>query len=1016
MIIDAGTQIYIEKSMLPGVKRVLDLVRRDIELIVGYKPAVVEINNADDKADKTDKAYITEKTDISGEIEAEKFETRNRSGVIIVGTIGHSEILEKLEETGRLDLSSLRGKREVYSITVTDDIVSNGADGIGLKSRDKAESENTGTVIIAGSDKRGTIYGLFKLSEMMGVSPLVNWNHVWPQKKESVDIDCSRSMVSKEPSVKYRGFFINDEWPAFGTWAKEHFGGINAECYERVFELLLRLKGNYLWPAMWNSNFELDGPGLKSAELADELGVVMSMSHHEPCMRSGEEYSMVRGRDSIYGDAWDFNSNEEGIKRFWRDGLKRSSGFEQVITMGMRGENDTAIMRNASLADNIDLIRRVVRTQNNLIRETIDEDLTKVPRQIVLFTEVEEFFYGNEETSGLMNDEELDGVTLMLSDNNAGYLRTLPNEKMKQHKGGYGMYYHMDMHGGPHSFQWIGSTYLPRVQDQMTTAYQYGVREIWVTNIGDIGTQELGLSYFLDLAYDIDRYGVHPFVGFCGQEDMVDTDSYIRTWVEQQFGHAFCESDISSISGIISDYLELLAKRKHEALNANVFDPVNFGEADEVLRISRHIQSECNRLKSICPEEMKAAFISLIYYPASGTANLFEMWIMAGKNRHYASENRLEANVIADSIESYLKRDEELIDEYQSVDDGYFYGFGISEHIGFTFWNDEDCKLPQKIYIIPAKVPRMIVVRENEKDYLTGDFWRDMKPAVWNDAMRPDIDHFFFEIANAGQGKVDYRIESSCEWLSFSSTEGEIELKERISIDIDRGAFLGKAQGEFKVKNISAGTEAKIIINAYNPLPDDIKNAFWERDGIIAINAVNFSNKAGVPLQKSEELKEAEKKEVCIAKLIPYGRGFGGIRVYPVTADFEDSDAAPYAEYRIVSEEGGRYNLEFHLSPSTPVVFERKHFIGYSVNEGKMIRVNTVKNEKIPFFLSPQWEEEAITSVKKVVVKAELRKGLNILRFYFVSPQIILERIVFSREDSELPESFLGPKESYYHR
>ena len=280
MIIDAGTQIYIEKSMLPGVKRVLDLVRRDIELIVGYKPAVVGINNADDKADKTDKAYITEKTDISGEIEAEKFETRNRSGVIIVGTIGHSEILEKLEETGRLDLSSLRGKREVYSITVTDDIVSNGADGIGLKSRDKAESENTGTVIIAGSDKRGTIYGLFKLSEMMGVSPLVNWNHVWPQKKDGVDIDCSRSMVSKEPSVKYRGFFINDEWPAFGTWAKEHFGGINAECYERVFELLLRLKGNYLWPAMWNSNFELDGPGLKSAELADELGVVMSMSHH----------------------------------------------------------------------------------------------------------------------------------------------------------------------------------------------------------------------------------------------------------------------------------------------------------------------------------------------------------------------------------------------------------------------------------------------------------------------------------------------------------------------------------------------------------------------------------------------------------------------------------------------------------------------------------------------------------------------------------------------------------------
>ena len=186
--------------------------------------------------------------------------------VILYGTIGKSKRLDMLESAGKLELSGVRGKREVYLFQVVENPME------GVKS----------ALVIAGSDKRGTIYGLFYLSEKLGVSPLVNWNHVLPKRREYVILTEKDSFVSKEPSVKYRGFFINDEWPAFGTWADKHFSGINAACYECVFELLLRLKGNYLWPAMWASNFNLDGPGLKSAELADELGVVMGTSHHEP--------------------------------------------------------------------------------------------------------------------------------------------------------------------------------------------------------------------------------------------------------------------------------------------------------------------------------------------------------------------------------------------------------------------------------------------------------------------------------------------------------------------------------------------------------------------------------------------------------------------------------------------------------------------------------------------------------------------------------------------------------------
>ncbi|MCQ2576048.1 MAG: glycosyl hydrolase 115 family protein, partial [Treponema sp.] len=269
-----------------GVKKIAGKVCNDIFLVIGAKP---EFSDSEENA-------------------------------VIFGTIGKSELITKIAEKNKIDLKKIQNKRESYIFAVTE----------------KA-------IIIAGSDKRGTIYGLFHISELMGVSPLVDWADVLPAKKSEVEFKAG-FFVSKEPSVRFRGFFINDEWPATGNWCNHNFGGFNAKMYEHVFELLLRMKGNYLWPAMWSGRFSDDGPGLANAELADEMGVVMGASHHEPCCRAGEEYRYLRGKDSIYGDAWNFRSNEAGITKFWEDGLKRNGKFENVITVGMRGEADTAIM------------------------------------------------------------------------------------------------------------------------------------------------------------------------------------------------------------------------------------------------------------------------------------------------------------------------------------------------------------------------------------------------------------------------------------------------------------------------------------------------------------------------------------------------------------------------------------------------------------------------------------------------------------------------------------------------
>ena len=783
LTVGPGLCFFHEETAWPGVRRVAGMVQEDIRLVTGTRPADAAPGDAAGTA-------------------------------VLYGTVGRSAVLDALEQSGKIALDGVRGKWEVYLFALVEDPLP------GIRR----------ALVIAGSDKRGTIYGLFHLSERIGVSPLVHWNHVWPRRRDAVTLTAADETLSKEPSVRYRGFFINDEWPAFGTWARTHFGGVNAACYAQVFELLLRLKGNYFWPAMWSTNFSLDGPGLQSAELADELGVVMSTSHHEPCMRSGEEYTGVRGPGSPYGDAWDFAANPEGITRFWRDGLRRNGRFENVITLGMRGERDTPLLgRDSDLRENIELLRRILKTQNRLIREEVDPDLARVPRQLVLFTEVEGFLYGTDEVPGLLGDPELDGVTLMLSDNNRGYTRTLPTAAMRAHNGGFGMYYHQDMHGGAQSFEWIGSTYLPRLWEQMTMAYDYGVREIWITNIGDIGTQELGLSYFLDLAYDVDRWG---------GRDAAVTQTYLRQWLETQFAPVFAPQDLDRLARVEWDYTLLLERCKHESMHADTYHPVHFGEAEDALALCERIENDCDALRARCPETALGAFVGLVGYPACATANLAKMWLLAGRNELYARQNRVEANRLADAIGVCLDRDALLTEEYHTVDKGMYYGFGLSEHIGFTRWNEDDNEYPVRRYIHPAAKPRMILARAGETGYLTGSHWRDPVP-LWEDALRPDVDTIDFDIACGSARPLTWRIETDCPWLRFSARGGVTGGTARVTLTVDKTQLTARSEGRFRVYNVGYG-DAEVRVAAEPPAAAPA-GVFLERDGYIAMEADHYA-------------------------------------------------------------------------------------------------------------------------------------------------------------------------------
>ena len=596
-----------EESAYSGVRKVAGKVREDIAKIFGAKPIGIE---------------YTDLKDTAGFFEHPVF----------FGTVGKSELLDRLAAKGDINLFDIAGGYEVYSFNVIDNLE---FDGFTFES----------AIVIAGSDKRGTIYGLFKLSEMIGISPLSGWLDATPKKLSELKLTKEVSFTSKTPSVKYRGFFINDEWPAFGTFCKKNFGGFNAKAYERVFELLLRLKGNYLWPAMWSAIFPDDGPGLRSCELADEYGVIMGTSHHEPCMRQGEEYSRLRGPESEYGDAWDFAANREGIIRFWKDGIEKRSAFENIYTVGMRGEADTPICADGSTEDNVSLLKDVIRTQNSLIAEGTGRDIHDIPRLFVLYKEVEPFFWGDDKTGGLENDPVLDGITLMLCDDNYGNLRTLPGEEKRDRAGGWGLYYHFDYHGAPISYEWFNTNHLPKIWEELTTAYDNGIRQAWIVNVGDIFTNEYPLAFFLDLAYDFDKWGT---------ADKNSAEKYTNEFVKKNFRMLSDEVN-EDISKLLLGYTKISSRRRSEAMNDGVYAPFIYGECEELIKETDEYMKKAQELYRKLPADAVPLFYELVYVPLCANLNIQQMWALTTMNHEYAKMGSTIANSLADEIRAHLK-------------------------------------------------------------------------------------------------------------------------------------------------------------------------------------------------------------------------------------------------------------------------------------------------------------------------------------------------------------------------
>ncbi|WP_051197980.1 glycosyl hydrolase 115 family protein [Butyrivibrio sp. MB2005] len=995
----------IEKEAFEGIKIIGKTVAEDIEIVTGKRPEIHD-----------------ELSEITSE------------NLIIAATIGKSPVLDRLISDGKISVSDIDGKREVYKMSLVEAPF---PEYVSVKK----------LLVIAGSDKRGTIYGMFSLSEMCGVSPLVFWGDAAPAKKAELVLDFEKKIVSKEPSVKYRGFFINDEWPAFGNWCTERYGDVNANAYEEIFELLLRLKGNYMWPAMWNSSFSEDGPGTQSAELADTLGVIMGTSHHEPLCRAGLEWQRQYKKYSD-DNAWSFITNEKGIREFWKDGVIRNKDFENVITIGMRGESDSKLLpEDATLKDNIDVVKKAIKAQDDILREQMNPDLTGIPRMLAIYKEVEDYYYGDENTEGLKDWDELKDVIFLLSDDNHGHVRALPTKEEAKHPGGFGMYYHFDYHGAPISYEWVNCNRLSKTCEQMSLAYEAGVRDMWIVNVGDLKMNEYPLSFFMALAYDYDA-----------NKDMDKIEDFIRNWIDTQLGDGASNAQKDDIFEVLTGYSTWNSTRTPETTNPRVYNPVDFMEGDRVRSEVSRILEKATKLDKELAEPALTTYRSMIFYPAAASLNNILMNVEAAMNRELAERGCVYANHYAKSVMERVRADIKYVADFHGFNGGKWNHMMSSAHTGFRSWDAYNWSYPTVSFVSPLYEAKAIISFRGSRRLDLGTHWQG-SPALMSDAFtRPDTEQVLLDIDSRGEIGFTYEIESDCEWLICNEPKGRVEIadnaleiagsmtagassietgatesaegRKTVVFTVNRDAISGKDTAEARVKlTFDNGTvsETSLSFEADNSdmsellagLNEDLqttgssnaadtthkKNVFVERQNLIVIGAENFTEKSDVEAAGFKVIAHLGKAGTSAIKVIPATESYGVEQI--------KSGDVPCVKYAFIAEESGLYDIVFHCTMRNPIIRSGRLNFGYAVNDGDVCIAHGVGDGYFTDYQCAEWDKAVLDHEHVATAKIELRKGLNTLSVYAGDAGFVLEKLVMHKDTYELPQTYLGPVESY---
>ena len=550
---------------------------------------------------------------------------------ILIGTVGVNKQIDQWVKQGVL--RDLKGKSEKYILKT-----------IGNQ------------LVIAGSDKRGTVFGIYELSQQIGVSPWYWWADVPVVKHTDLYIK-KGEYTDGEPQVRYRGLFLNDEAPCLTTWVKNTFGTNYGDhrFYEKVFELILRLKGNFLWPAMWGWAFYADDP--ENLKTADAMGVIMGTSHHEPMARNHQEYARHRKE---WGP-WNYQKNKENLDRFFREGIERMKGTDDIVTIGMRGDGDEAMSEDADTK----LLQTIVENQRKIIKQVTGRPAKETPQVWALYKEVLDYY-----DKGMRVPDD---VLILLCDDNWGNVRRVPNAKERQHPGGWGLYYHVDYVGAPRNSKWLNVTPSQNMWEQLTLAADYGLDRMWILNVGDLKPMEYPITLFMDMAWNPRSVS----------RDVVAT--HTEPFCRQQFG----DEQAAEAARILNLCCKYAGRTTAEMMDARTYN-VATGEWRRVADDYMRLEAEALRQYLTLKPEYRDAYQQLILFPVQAMSNLYQMYYAVAMNRYLAQKNLPEANEWAQRAREAFRRDSLLCASYNhDIAGGKWNGMMIQKHIGYRSWNDD---------------------------------------------------------------------------------------------------------------------------------------------------------------------------------------------------------------------------------------------------------------------------------------------------------------------------------------
>ena len=560
---------------------------------------------------------------------------KSSTPTILIGTVGYNKQIDQWVK--QKVLKDLKGKREKFIITTID-----------------------GQLVIAGSDRRGTVYGIYELSQQMGVSPWYWWMDVPVAKQRYVGI-LPGQYTDGEPAVEFRGLFLNDEAPCLTSWVKNTFGTNYGDhrFYAKVFELILRLKGNMMWPAMWGWAFYADDP--ENLKTADEMGVIMGTSHHEPMARNHQEYARKRGE---WGP-WNYQKNQQKLDQFFREGIERMKGTEDMVTIGMRGDGDEAMSADADTK----LLQTIVENQRKIIKEVTGKPANKTTQVWALYKEVLDYY-----DAGMRVPDD---VIMLLCDDNWGNVRRVPNAEERKHKGGWGLYYHVDYVGAPRNTKWLNVTQTQQMFEQLSLAYDHGIQRMWILNVGDLKPMEYPIQLFMDMAWNPKEYT---------QQNV--TEHTVR-FFRNVLGGETAESTIGKVAGVYNRNCQYMARVTPEMLDTHTYNLAT-GEWRKVADDYARLEREALRLLPEIPAAAVDAYRQSVLFPVQAMANLYDMYYAQAMNQHLASAGLPDANIWAERVKDCFRRDSLLCHDYNKVmAGGKWDGMMTQKHIGYRSWNDD---------------------------------------------------------------------------------------------------------------------------------------------------------------------------------------------------------------------------------------------------------------------------------------------------------------------------------------